>query len=380
MAKQKTILILTSGGLASALNATIYGVIKAARKLNYKILGGVAGWASLVQNGSIVDLTKLNIEALKNRGGNLLRSSRTNPLKVQNGIANLKEKIAKYRLDAIVAIGGNDTLGAAAKLYLQEKIPIISLPKTIDNDLPITYFAPGFPTAAYYAARLTAETKQDSAYSMSRVYVIEMYGADAGWLTCATALGGADIVIPPEWQFNLADIIKLIKQKYEANGNYCVIAMSKDAKIKGLKGFLDTQFDGFGNIRQEFLSIKLKEKIESQLGLTTKIIIPMNYFQSGRPIKLDWQIGEQLGRAGVALIKNGHFGSAAVVDYRYKKFTAKTVPLKLFKDITRKMDDSYFNRIKMLPTPKYFSYLNSIIGNFDFIDHAYQKMMDKLSR
>ncbi len=380
MKKQKTILVLTSGGLASTLNATLFGVIKSARKLNYKILGGVYGWASLVQHAPIIDLTKLNIHAVKNRGGNFLRSSRTNPLKVQNGIINLKEKIAKYKIDAIIAIGGNDTLGAATKLYQQEKIPIIGLPKTIDNDLPITYFSPGFPTAAYYAAKLAAETKEDSAYSMSRVYILEMYGANAGWLTCSTALGGADIIIPPEWQFNLTDLIKLVKQKYEANGNYCVIALSKDARIKGLKGFLDTQFDGFGNIRQEFLSIKLKEKIESQLGLTTKIIIPMNYFQSGNPISLDWQMGEQLGRAGVELIKNKQFGSAAVVDFKNKKFTVKIVPLKLFKDATQKMDSSYFNKTAMQPTRKYFNYLKTLLGNSRFIDKKYLKLQKIIAK
>ncbi|MFA6304144.1 MAG: 6-phosphofructokinase [Patescibacteria group bacterium] len=380
MKNKKTILLLTSGGLASALNATLYGAIKQARKLNYKILGGLHGWASLVQHAPIVDLTKLNIEAIKNRGGNFLRSSRTNPLKVPGGIFNLKEKIAKYKIDGIVAIGGNDTLGAAAKLFLQENIPIIGLPKTVDNDLPITYFSPGFPTAAYYAAKLTAETKEDSAYALSRVYIIEMYGADAGWLTCSTALGGADIVIPPEWQFDLADIIKLVKQKYEANGNYCVIALSKDAHIKGLKGILDTQFDGFGNIRQEFLSIKLKEKIENKLGLTTKIILPLNYFQSGEPLPLDWQMGIKLGQAGVSLIAKNNFGKACVVDYQKNKFGVKVMDLKLFADVTKKMNSSYFNAKKMLPTPKYFAYLNSMIGHIKFIDQPYQKLIDKINR
>ena len=201
-----------------------------------------------------------------------------------------------------------------------------------------------------------------------------MYGADAGWLTCSTALGGADLVIPPEWTFRLSDIMSLVKKKYEANGNYCVIALSKDAKIKGLKGFLDTQFDGFGNTRQEFLSLKLKEKIESLLGLTTKIIVPMNYFQSGEPLPLDWQMGVKLGQAGLELIKNKGFGRVAVVDYINKKFSVKTVSLRLFKDKTQKIESSFFDKIKMQPTNRYFKYMETLIGNYQFLDKKYNKL------
>ena len=148
MKKSKTIFLLTSGGLAPALNATLYGVIKAARKQGWKILGGLNGWSSLVQNGRIIDLTNLKIECLKNRGGTFLKSSRTNPFKVQNGINLLHQKIKQHKINALVAIGGDDTLGAAQKLAQEEGLPIVGLPKTIDNDLTGTYWTPGYPSAA----------------------------------------------------------------------------------------------------------------------------------------------------------------------------------------------------------------------------------------
>ena len=380
MTIRKNILILTSGGLAPALNATLYGAIATARSFGYKIYGGLNGWVSLVQNGKITNLTALDIEVIKNRGGNMLRSSRTNPLKVENGLIKMREKIKKYSLDGIIVIGGDDTLGAAAKLYQEEKIPIVGLPKTVDNDLPKNYFSPGFPTAAFNAAKLTAETKEDSAYNLSRVYIIEMYGADAGWLTAAAALGGADIVIPPEWQFNLNDILKLTKQKYEANGNYCVIALAKEGRIKGLRGLVDTQPDGFSNVRQEFISLQLKQAIEGRLGLNAKIIIPMNVVQSGRPIALDQKIGLALGKKGAELIKHNHFGQAAIIKYAKSKFTVSSCPLTDFLKPKKLLNESYFNKHKMLPTQKYFAYLKTLLGKREFIDLIYQKLQKKLNK
>ena len=374
----KNLLVLTSGGLSPSLNPTLYGVIVRAKKLNYQIYGGISGWASLVQHGKIINLTKLNTDVLKNRGGTLLRSSRTNPLKVQGGINLLKEKFKKYKLTGLIAIGGGDTLMAAAKLFKDYQVPVIGLPKTVDNDLPLTYFTPGFPTAAYYAAELTAETKEDSAYTYSRVYIIEMYGAISGWLTCATALGGADIIIPPEWQFNLQKIISLVKRKYEANGNYCLIAVSKEAKVKGIKGKPEKQPDGFGNPRREYISLALQEKIQSQLGLTTKIIIPMNYLQSGNPIRLDINIGQQLGSFGVDLINQQKFGQAVIINYLKKKFSLKAVPLTYFLNKSKRLDDSLFDKQAMQPTTKYLNYLKTLIGDFDFIDRKYQQLQAKI--
>lgn len=374
MKKTKNILVLTCGGLSPSLNPTLYGVISRCKKLNYYIFGGISGWNSLVQHGKIINLTKLNIEAIKNRGGTLLRSSRTNPLQVRGGTKLVKQNINKYKIDGIIAIGGDDTLGAVAKLYQKEKLPIVSLPKTVDNDLPFTYFSPGFPTASYYTAKLTAETKEDSAYTYSRVYIIEMYGEKAGWLTCSAALGGADIIIPPEWQFDLNKILSLIKSKYKANGNYCVIAVSKEARIKGIKGRPEKQPDGFGNPRQEYISLGLQEKIQNRLGLITKIIIPMNYIQSGNPIKLDTEMSQRLGKFGVDLLKKERFGKAAIINYLNGKFSLKEVSAKKFLNKHNKMDSSLFDRQKMQPTNKYLKYLKTLIGNFNFIDNDYQKL------
>ncbi len=380
MTNNKTILLLTSGGLAPALNATLYGAIKAARKKGYKVLGGVNGWNSLVENGKIVNLTKINIESIKNRGGNFLRSSRTNPFKAKNGLNNLKSTIKKYKINTIIAIGGDDTLSAAAKLYKQEKIPVIGLPKTIDNDLPKTYFSPGFPSAAYYIAKLVSETKEDSAYALSRVFIIEIMGAKSGWLTCSAALGGADIVIPPEWEFNLETILNKIKKKYKQNNNLCVIGLSKEAKIKGLAGIADKQIDFFNNKRKEFVSLSLQKKIQSKLGLNTKTIVPMSYLQSGEPINLDKKFGFSLGKKGIEMVTTKKYGQTAIIDYKNGKFNLKEVKLSEFLNGTKKMNNTWFNKKTMQPTDKYFKYLKTLIGDFDFIDKDYNRLQKLVNK
>jgi len=380
MKNVKNIVVLTGGGLAPALNATLYGVIKAARQKGFKIYGSLYGWASLVQHGKIIDLTKLNIEAIKNRGGTFLRSSRTNPFKVTGGLINLRDNLKKYKIDAIIAIGGDDTLGAAAKLYQKEKIKVIGLPKTVDNDLPATYFCPGFPSAAYYMATLSAETREDSAYALSRVYIIESYGAQSGWLTCAASLGGADLVIPPEWQFDLEKILALIKKRYTKNGNFCLISLSKEAKIKGLKGFEDTQPDGYGHVRQEFISLGLKRAIEERLGLATKIILPMNYFQSGLPIDLDRKMGYQLGQKSIELASQGKFGRSVMVDLKSGKFIPKEVPINAFLKGTKRMPAGWFDKNAMQPNGKYLNYLKTLVGGFDFLDREYNRLQKQVNK
>jgi len=352
MLKKQTILILTSGGLAPALNPTLYGIIKQARKYDYKILGGVDGWSCLLEKNKIIDLSKLDIEVLKARGGTLLRTSRTNPFSFVDGLEKIKNTLKNYKIDAIIAIGGDDTLRTANKLAKQG-IKIIGLPKTIDNDLSNTFFTPGFPSAAYYTARLVDEVREDAAYAYGRIFIIEIMGNKAGWLTCSSVIGGADIIIPPEWKFENKKILDLIKKKYKENG-FCVIAISKEAKISGLKSYNDKQTDGFNTKRNELISLALQNIIQDKLGYNTKIIIPMNTLQTGAPIYLDIKIGNEIGKQGSKLIKDNKFGLGISIQYRNNKFFTKNIPLEKYAEKTRIMSKEYFDFKKMQPTNKLY--------------------------
>src|SRR3989338_5779867 len=178
---KKTVLIFTGGGLAPALNPTLYGAITRARKEGFRILGGLYGWACLGANGKTIDLTKIDLEIIKKNGGTFLRSSPTHPFNSKNGLAELKKRIKKLKIDYIIAIGGDDTLGAAYKLHQQSIIPIDGAPKIIDNDLPETYWSPGFPSAAYYFSQFVKEIREDAAYALSRFFIVEALTAKAGW-------------------------------------------------------------------------------------------------------------------------------------------------------------------------------------------------------
>ncbi|MBT3690501.1 hypothetical protein HOG11_04055, partial [bacterium] len=274
-------------------------------------------------------------------------------------------------------IGGDDTLSTAAKLYHEEDIPVIGLPKTIDNDLPHTYFSPGFPSAAHYTAKLIDEVREDAAYAYGRVFIIEVMGAKSGWLTCSSAVGGADIIIPPEWQFDLKKLLNLIKKKYKKNG-YCVIAMSKEANIKGLKGLSDKQTDGFNTKRKEFIGLSLQNQIEKKLGYNTKTIVPMNSLQTGPPIETDKQIGIKVGEMGIKLVSKDKIGQAVVIECKKNKFVTNHIDLNNFFDKPKKMDASYFDKRLMWPSKKYMKYISKILNSKDFNNKKYQKLQMKI--
>ena len=205
-------------------------------------------------------------------------------------------------------------------------------------------------------------------------------GAKSGWLTCSAALGGADIVIPPEWEFNLETILNKIKKKYKQNNNLCVIGLSKEAKIKGLAGIADKQIDFFNIKRKEFVSLSLQKKIQSKLGLNTKTIVPMSYLQSGEPINLDKKFGFSLGKKGIEMVTTKKYGQTAIIDYKNGKFNLKEVKLSEFLNGTKKMNNTWFNKKTMQPTDKYFKYLKTLIGDFDFIDKDYNRLQKLVNK
>ena len=223
-------------------------------------------------------------------------------------------------------------------------------------------------------AKLAAETKEDSAYALNRVFILEMYGARAGWLAGATALGNTDIIIPPEWEFSSDKILSLIKEKYETNGRNCVVAIAHEAKISGIKGKTHQQPDGYQHDRHEFNGIALRDAVINKLNISSQIIMPMNYVQSGEPIELDKTMGRSLGEFAVEMINNEKFGQGGAVDYQGGEFKIKVIDLNDFSGDVKRLTEDMFDKEKMLPTEKYLNYLKTLIGNFDFINRDYLKL------
>lgn len=374
------ILVFTGGGLAPALNPTLYGVIKTAQKRGWQVLGGKFGWSSILPGGQMVDLTKVNINILKNHGGTILRSSRTNPFKTENIIEIVKSKMKEFGIDAIVAIGGDDTLGAAKKMF-EAGIPIIGIPKTIDNDLAATYFTPGFASAAYYLADFVRQIKEDAAYSLSRIFIIESLGMKAGWLAASAIYGGADIIIPCEWEINLEHLTKKIKEAYDKNGKYAVIVLGQEAKFNPkLEASEDRQpGEQFGHKRQHFICLVLRDYLKEKLGVEVKALYPGNYLESDKPIKIDQKLAIKLGQKAIELINQKQFGLIPAIlrlNPKKNKLTVAAIPFEKVIGVKySSLPPDYFDLENFQPTKKFIQYMEPILGKLDRRDDEYTRLI-----
>lgn len=356
--KNKKILVFTGGGLSPALNAILYGVIKEAKIRKAKIYGGFYGWQCLLSQGKIISLKNFDEEKIKNKGGTFLRSSRTNPY---SNLKELKTNLKKKAIDYLVVIGGNDTLSAAYKLSKEEKISLVAVPKTIDNDLSETYWTPGFPTAAYKLINFIKEIRE-AAFALSRIFIVETMGHEAGWLASSSFLGGADVIIPPERYIDLDRVLRLSLQKYKKNKNFAIIVISREAKLGDkIMGILDDQKDGYGVIRHELKCWDLRNEIKKRLNIDAKIVIPGNWLESGNPIPIDKKFAINLGRKAIDLLSKEKFGWAPIIEKKKKnKISLGTCLLeKILK--RRELDENYFDFKNLIPRKKFINYIKSIL-------------------
>ncbi|MCX7779107.1 MAG: 6-phosphofructokinase [Patescibacteria group bacterium] len=358
--KNKKVLVFTGGGLSPSLNPTLYGVIKRAKKLKANIWGGLEGWQCLSNQGKIIPLNSFDERRIKEKGGVFLKSSRTNPYELKNGLENLKNNFKKQKIDYLIAIGGNDTLGTAYKIFKEEKLPIVGVPKTIDNDLSETYWTPGFPTAAFKLINFVKEIR-DAAHALSRIFIIEVMGEKVGWLAATSYLGQADIIIPPERYVDIDRVIKIIFRRYKKNNSSAVVVMSKEAFLGDkIKGLLDDQKDGYKVIRHELKAWNLRIEIKKRLGIDTKIIIPGNWLQSGRAIEIDKKLAVGLGQKAVNLLSEKKFGWTPIIKKERGNFFVDVCPLKKILK-KRELDESYFDFKNLIPKRKFVNYINSIL-------------------
>lgn len=372
------ILVFTGGGIAPALNATLYGIITEAQKRRWQIFGGLFGWASLLPNGKIIDLSHTDVRAIQKQGGSFLRSSRTNPFKDVTTTASVLRTIKRHRFDGIIPIGGDDTLGAAHRFATRYHLPIVGVPKTIDNDLACTYFTPGFPTAAATLARYTDALKQ-AAYGAERIFIIEVMGGKAGWLSTAAALGGADCIIPPECTVSLARVIALTKKRYKENGSCAVVVVSHQARIGHLKSAYAVQRDSYGIKRAHLISIPLRDAIEKHLSIETLIALPANIVSAADPIPLDQASAEAVGRAALKLIAKKQYGDMVAIG---KTFYPVAVPLHraVAKEAYHALDSRDFDFKNLQPRPSLLRYLERITGLSRSTEKPYARFLKTFAK
>ena len=323
--------VLTGGGDAPGLNSAIRAVVKKSEKYGYEVIGIRHGWAGLL-NLDTVKLEYENIKDIIHRGGTILKTSRTNPKKVPNGINIACQNFKKLGLDALIAIGGDDTLSVAAALS-EAGLNVIGIPKTIDHDVPETEFTIGFDTAVNMAMRLI-ENLKDTAESHDRVFVVEIMGRHAGWIALYSGLAaGADLILIPEEPFSIKEVTEFVKKKISKEGGQSVlIVVAEGALIKDYEGPItkSTKVDQFGHVYLGGIGEFLAEEISKATGAETRACVPAHTIRGGPPTALDRLISTRLGLAAVDLVKEGKFGymvalkAGEIVPVPLSKVTGKT--------------------------------------------------------
>lgn len=301
--------ILTGGGDCPGLNAAIRAVTRRSIDTYGSTVVGVHnGWAGLI-NGETEPLSLYSVSGILHRGGTILGTSRTNPLKHPDGVQHIQDNIRKFELDAVVAIGGEDTLGAAAELNRQG-IPMVGIPKTIDNDIVGTESTFGFDTAVTIATD-AIDRLHTTAESHHRVMVIEVMGRHTGWIAIMSGIaGGADCVLIPEVPFEIADVCKLVEQRKKRGKTFSLIVVAEGVKPQNLSDFVtqDTKVDEFGHVRLGGIGHVIGAEIERMIGIETRVTILGHIQRGGSPTAYDRVLATRFGVAAADLVHSGQFG------------------------------------------------------------------------
>ncbi len=302
------IAIVTGGGDCPGINAAVQAIVRQANQYHYKVFGVMDGYAGLI-NDDIMPLTAKNVEDMYCTGGSMLRASRTNPTKTEEGIAKAVDTIKKNRINALIAMGGDDTLGAAYRLN-QLGVNTIGIPKTVDNNLSETDICLGFQTAVDTAAEAISRL-HSTAKSHNRVIIAEVMGRFEGWLTLMAGLaGGAHIILIPEKPFSVEEVCQVIKRRVEQGKGYTIIALAEGIKLKEESKFvtLSNKLDEFGQVRLGGIGCCLEKEIEKCTGKETRTMVLGHIQRGGDPSPYDIILGIRMGTYAVELIKQKKFG------------------------------------------------------------------------
>jgi len=308
----KKIGILTGGGDCPGLNAVIRAVVRRAiGAYNLEVLGIREGWGGLIY-GYVEPLTHYSITGILPRGGTILGTSRKNPLKSQDDHQRLRDNLKRYGIDALIAVGGEDTLGVAYKLH-KEGVPLVGVPKTIDNDLSGTDYTFGFDTAVSIATE-AIDRLHTTAESHHRVIVVEVMGRHTGWIATVSGIaGGADCILIPERPFKVSDVSQLIKTRHKRGKNFSIVVVAEGAKPEDTGDLIvqDEKVDEFGHVRLGGIGSVIARQIEEQTGIETRVT-SLGYVQrGGTPTAYDRVLATRFGVKAVDMIIAGEFGKMA---------------------------------------------------------------------
>jgi len=302
--------MLTGGGDCPGLNAVIRAVVRKGEGVyGDQIVGFRHGWRGVL-DGETVELTVGSTRGLIHRGGTILGTSRTNPFQTDDGATRVLETLARERIDALVAIGGEDTLGVAARLADESGVAVVGVPKTIDNDLAATDFTFGFQTAVQIATD-AIDRLHTTAESHDRVMVVEVMGRHAGWIAIHSGMaGGADVVLVPEVPFDIADVCARIEHRHRQGANFSIVVVAEGAVPReGTLTLQSGEADEFGHVRLGGISNVVQEEIERRTGFEARVTILGHVLRGGTPTAYDRILATRFGLAAIDAVHDGDFGT-----------------------------------------------------------------------
>jgi 6-phosphofructokinase 1 len=305
--------VLTGGGDAPGLNAAIRAVVRRALEGSHEVVGIRNGWLGLLE-GHTTPLTRDSVSGILPRGGTILGTSRTNPFKSPDGGQRLLEMIQRLGIDALIAIGGDDTLGVALKLF---KLGgrVVGIPKTMDNDVPGTDYTIGFDTAVNVVMD-ACDRLHTTAEAHHRVMIIEVMGRDAGWVAGVGGLaGGADVILVPEVPFTIDEVCQIVRRRHERGRTFSIVVAAEGAKPSdvGVQVTQDTRVDQFGHIRLGGIGALLASEVEARTGYETRVTVLGHLQRGGSPTVFDRVLATRYGVAAVEAVEAGQFGTMVAV-------------------------------------------------------------------
>lgn len=395
--KGKTLAILTGGGDTPALNSSIESVRNRASVLGFRVLGIRKGWKGLLGDGDVVDLTHQPYDGFY--GGTALLSSRTNPFpskkNPENRVPQILRNLQRYKIDVIVTIGGDDTNGAAKRLYETEGIPVIGFPKTIDNDLRTrsihhyqgndieAVLCPGFPSAAKGMMEFTDRIRT-TAESHSRIIVLEVMGRDAGWLTGSAVFGGAGIALVPEFEISRERkdfFFEYVKEAYmRSKKKSLVIAVSEGVRwFDETSGKVDvvyasSEVDEYGHPRFGGISGIIASEISNKLKIEARAQISGYYARSGQCRLYDRRLTQTLADKVVDLLLREDYGQMPVMKNIVKfqeleEFNTSSVDMGSIGN--KPLAAEYYDVNNFQFTAAYHDFLSQILGHQHFLEFDY---------
>jgi ATP-dependent phosphofructokinase / diphosphate-dependent phosphofructokinase len=332
--------VLTGGGDCPGLNAVIRAVVrKGVGVYGHEFVGYRDGWRGPLE-GDSRPLGVPEVRGILPRGGTILGSSRTNPFKEEGGPQRVADNLAAAGVDGLIAIGGEDTLGAASRLHAEAGIPIVGVPKTIDNDLGATDYTFGFDTAVNIAME-AIDRLHTTADSHHRVLIVEVMGRHAGWIAFHAGLaGGANVILIPEQQFDVEKVCELVGRRFESQFAPILVVAEGAEPVGGMPDRDEAPVDAFGHVRLGGIAHWLEGEIEKRTGKEARATVLGHVQRGGTPTAFDRVLATRFGLHAIDAAHAGQWGTMAalrgtaieLVSLTEATAELKTVPRELYEE------------------------------------------------